>query len=87
MTLTQDLRTHNGTLLVPRGFEVTPAFLERIRNYGADFLAERVKVLVATAGAGAAAGLAADPATSAMAGAATGAAASVARLQVPRSVQ
>ena len=44
MTLTQDLRTHTGTLLVPRGFEVTPTFIERIRNYGQEFLAERVMV-------------------------------------------
>jgi response regulator RpfG family c-di-GMP phosphodiesterase len=49
MTLTQDLRTHSGTLLVPRGFEVTQTFLERIRNYGAEFLSEKVKVLVGAA--------------------------------------
>jgi len=46
MTIMQDLRTSMGTLLVPRGFEVTPTFLERIRNYGPDLLAEKIKVLV-----------------------------------------
>lgn len=45
MVIMQDLRTHMGTLLVPRGFEVTPTFLERIRNYGPDLLAEKIKVL------------------------------------------
>ena len=45
MTIMQDLRTHMGTLLVPRGFEVTATFLERIRNYGPDLLAEKIKVL------------------------------------------
>lgn len=46
MIIMQDLRTHMGTLLVPRGFEVTPMFLERIRNYGPDLLAEKVRVLM-----------------------------------------
>ena len=45
MVIMQDLRTHMGTLLVPRGFEVTPMFLERIRNYGPELLAEKIKVL------------------------------------------
>jgi response regulator RpfG family c-di-GMP phosphodiesterase len=49
MTMMQELRTHMGTLLVPRGFEVTPTFLERIRNFGPDLLAEKVKVLVPVA--------------------------------------
>jgi hypothetical protein len=46
MAIMQDLRTSMGTLLVPRGFEVTPTFMERIRNYGPDLLAEKIKVLV-----------------------------------------
>jgi response regulator RpfG family c-di-GMP phosphodiesterase len=46
MLIMQDLRTHMGTLLVPRGFEVTTAFLERIRNFGPDLLNEKIKVLV-----------------------------------------
>jgi CheY-like chemotaxis protein len=54
MTLLDDLRTANGTLLVPRGFEVTQTFLERIRNYDSAFLAEKVKALVAAAGTSAA---------------------------------
>ncbi|MEJ1960465.1 MAG: HD domain-containing phosphohydrolase [Gammaproteobacteria bacterium] len=45
MTIMQDLRTQMGTLLVPRGFEVTVVFMERIRNYGPDLLAEKIKVL------------------------------------------
>jgi len=49
MTLLQDLRTHMGTLLVPRGFEVTEVFLARLQNLGADILNERVKVMIAGA--------------------------------------
>ncbi len=47
----QDVYTHLGTLLVPRGFEVTGSFLERMRNFGGNLLAEEVKVLVPAAGA------------------------------------
>ncbi|HEU4602161.1 MAG TPA: HD domain-containing phosphohydrolase [Steroidobacteraceae bacterium] len=46
MTMLEDLRTHMGTLLVPRGFEVTETFLERVRNFGEGMLAEKIKVLV-----------------------------------------
>lgn len=46
MIIMQDIRTHMGTLLVPRGFEVTSVFLERARNFGPDLLNESVKVLV-----------------------------------------
>jgi response regulator RpfG family c-di-GMP phosphodiesterase len=46
MTILEDLRTHLGTLLVPRGFEVTETFLERIRNFGEGILGEKIKVLV-----------------------------------------
>jgi len=46
MTIMDDLRTHTGTLLVPRGFEITRTFLERLQNYGASILDEKVKVLV-----------------------------------------
>jgi len=45
MIFLDDLRTPMGTLLVPKGFEVTPAFLERMRNFGAGILADKVKVL------------------------------------------
>jgi CheY-like chemotaxis protein len=47
MTVTHDVRTATGTFLLPRGFEVTPAFLERLRNGALDSLAEKVQVLVA----------------------------------------
>jgi len=46
MVILQDVRTHLGTLLVPRGFEVTPGFLERIQNFGPELLGEIVKVTV-----------------------------------------
>jgi CheY-like chemotaxis protein len=46
MQIMQDLRTRMGTLLVPRGFQVTPAFIERMRGFGPDLLNEKVKVLV-----------------------------------------
>ena len=49
MVIMQDIRTHLGTLLVPRGFEVTSPFLERIRNFGPELLAETVKVVVPAA--------------------------------------
>lgn len=46
MTIMDDLRTHMGTLLVPRGFEVSQTFIERMRNFGTTILAEKIKVLV-----------------------------------------
>lgn len=46
MTIAEDVRTHLGTLLIARGFEVSPMFLERLRNLGASILSEQVKVLV-----------------------------------------
>ena len=46
MIIMQDVRTHMGTLLVPRGFEVTKLFLEKLRNFGPDLLNEIVKVAV-----------------------------------------
>jgi hypothetical protein len=49
MVIMQDIRTHLGTLLVPRGFEVTSPFLERIRNFGPELLAEKVRVVVPAA--------------------------------------
>ena len=47
MTFVDDLRTHVGTLLVPKGFEVTETFLERMRNFGPGILQERVRVMAA----------------------------------------
>jgi response regulator RpfG family c-di-GMP phosphodiesterase len=49
MVIMQDVRTHLGTLLVPRGFEVTTMFLERSRNFGPELLDEKVKVMVPAA--------------------------------------
>jgi hypothetical protein len=46
MVIMQDIRTQMGTLLVPRGFEVTNIFLERSRNFGPELLEEVVKVVV-----------------------------------------
>jgi hypothetical protein len=47
MIFVDDLRTHVGTLLVPKGFEVTETFLARMRNFGPGILQERVKVMAA----------------------------------------
>jgi len=44
MVFMDDLRTSVGTLLVPKGFEVTETFLERLRNFGPGILQERVRV-------------------------------------------
>ena len=46
MIIMQDVRTHMGTLLVARGFEVTSVFVERARNFGPDLLNESVRVMV-----------------------------------------
>ena len=45
MVFVDDLYTHVGTLLVPKGFEVTEAFLQRARNFGPGILQEKVRVL------------------------------------------
>lgn len=49
MVFIDDLRTHMGTLLVPKGFEVTDTFLERLRNYGSGMLADKVRMIVGAA--------------------------------------
>jgi response regulator RpfG family c-di-GMP phosphodiesterase len=49
MIIQQDLRTHMGTLLVPRGFEVSETFLQRLHNFGSALLDEKIKVLVPAA--------------------------------------
>jgi response regulator RpfG family c-di-GMP phosphodiesterase len=46
MIIMQDIRTHQGTLLVARGFEVSNTFLERSRNFGSELLNEVIKVLI-----------------------------------------
>ena len=48
MVFMDDLYTHVGTLLVPKGFEVTETFLERARNFGPGILQEKVRVLAPT---------------------------------------
>jgi response regulator RpfG family c-di-GMP phosphodiesterase len=47
MIFVDDLRTQVGALLVPKGFEVTETFLERMRNFGPGILQERVRVMAA----------------------------------------
>jgi response regulator RpfG family c-di-GMP phosphodiesterase len=49
MVFMDDFYTHVGTLLVPKGFEVTEAFLERARNFGPGILLDKVRVLAPTA--------------------------------------
>jgi response regulator RpfG family c-di-GMP phosphodiesterase len=49
MIIMQDVRTHLGTLLVARGFEVSTTFLERIPNFGPELMRESVKVMVPAA--------------------------------------
>jgi CheY-like chemotaxis protein len=44
MVILEDLRTTVGTLLVPKGFEVTNAFLERKRNFDVAILQTKVRV-------------------------------------------
>jgi response regulator RpfG family c-di-GMP phosphodiesterase len=44
MSLQQDIRTHLGALIVPKGFEVTQTFLERISNIAPELLDTPVRV-------------------------------------------
>jgi hypothetical protein len=46
MTIMDDLRTSKGTLLVPRGFEISESFMARLRNLGSSLLEEKIRVLV-----------------------------------------
>ena len=46
MSFVDELRSESGMLLVPRGFEITEAFCERLRNYNPSLLAGKVKVMV-----------------------------------------
>jgi response regulator RpfG family c-di-GMP phosphodiesterase len=48
MVFMDDLRTAVGALLVPKGFEVTETFLERVRNFGPAILQEKIRVMDAT---------------------------------------
>ncbi len=49
MIFLDDLRTHMGTLLVAKGFEVTPIFLARMQNFGTGLLTEKVRMMVPAA--------------------------------------
>jgi response regulator RpfG family c-di-GMP phosphodiesterase len=49
MIILDDLRTVVGTLLVPKGFEVSETFLQRTRNFDATLLQFKVRVMAATA--------------------------------------
>jgi hypothetical protein len=44
MILIDELRTELGTLLVSRGYEISPSFIDRMRNFGPGLLEERVRV-------------------------------------------
>lgn len=46
MILQQDVRTHLGTLLIAKGFEISETFLGRLRNLGSTILDEKIRVLV-----------------------------------------
>jgi CheY-like chemotaxis protein len=51
MVFVDDVRTSVGALLVPKGFEVTETFLERLRNFGPGILQERVRITRTSAAA------------------------------------
>jgi len=46
MVFVDDVKMHNGVLLVARGFEVTPGFVERVRNLKPGTIKEPLRVLV-----------------------------------------
>jgi hypothetical protein len=45
MVLAEDVRLSNGTLLVARGYEVTPHFIERINNFPPGVFAGEFRVI------------------------------------------
>jgi response regulator RpfG family c-di-GMP phosphodiesterase len=49
MVMMQEVLTDEGTLLAPRGLEITGLFLDRMRSFGPGLLAEQVKVLIPAA--------------------------------------
>jgi CheY-like chemotaxis protein len=49
MVLAADVKMATGTLFVARGYEVTPAFLERVRNFRPGAVREPIKVLIRAA--------------------------------------
>jgi hypothetical protein len=44
MIILDDVRTDRGLLLVSRGYEVSPSFVDRVRNYGSVLLEKRVRI-------------------------------------------
>ena len=44
MIILDDVRTHMGTVVAPKGFEVTDVFIERMRSFGPENLVERIRV-------------------------------------------
>ncbi|HEY8926849.1 MAG TPA: hypothetical protein VIU64_20840, partial [Polyangia bacterium] len=46
MVFLDDVKTTNGMLLVARGFEVTPGFLERVRNLKPGTVREPLRVTI-----------------------------------------
>jgi response regulator RpfG family c-di-GMP phosphodiesterase len=52
MTILQEIRTRTGVLLVPKGFEVTKTFLERISNVAPELLDQNVRIAASKSGAG-----------------------------------
>lgn len=46
MVFVDDVKTHGGTLLVARGFEVTAGFVERARNFQSGTVKEPLRVLL-----------------------------------------
>jgi response regulator RpfG family c-di-GMP phosphodiesterase len=46
MVLAADVKMATGTLFVARGYEITPAFLERVRNFRPGSVREPIKVLI-----------------------------------------
>ncbi len=48
MVLAEDVRTRDDVLLVARGYEVTPTFVQRLRNFRVGFVKEPLRVLAQT---------------------------------------
>ena len=46
MVVAEDIRMVSGTLLVARGYEIAPSFLERARNFRAGTVKEPVRVFI-----------------------------------------
>jgi hypothetical protein len=49
----EEVKTTTGTLLVARGYEVTPGFVERAKNFRPGTVKEPLRVIVRSCGKGA----------------------------------